>query len=457
MTTATEQLAGFALDLELESIPAAVRDAARLHLLDTLGCGLAAAATSAATEARGIAEAEGGVAEASVMGLPGRLPAAAAAFANGMLCHGLDFDDTLAATGTHVSTVAAPAALAMAERQGAGGAEALTAYIAAAEIVAAIGLAAPYAMHRRGFHATSVYGVFGAAAAAARLLGLDRGRTVAALGIAGSFASGIFEYLADGSPTKPIHAGWAAQAGIRAALLAERGARGPSTVLEGRFGIFATHGALSETSLAESVAALGREWRTPEISFKPYPSCHFMHGTLDATRHALDGVRLLPGDVDAIVAGVAADAVAYVLEPLAAKREPRTEYDAKFSLPFSIAALIIDGGVGVATYAPDRLRDARLLALAAKVRYEVEPLTNAFGGRVHLDLADGRELSGEAVEPDEVEPDQVREKFRANAQLALSPAASDELEAALLNFESASSVSQALAPMRHAEAAQVLS
>ena len=450
MSAAADRLAEFALGLTAADIPEEVRTAAKLHVLDALGCGLAGAATETATEARAVVALEGGAAEATVIGLRSPLPAAAAAMANGMLFHGLDYDDTLAATGTHLSAVAAPAVLAMGERVRAGGREALTAFVAAGESVAAIGLAAPFAMHRRGFHATSVYGVFGAALASARLLGLDHDRAVAALGIAGSFASGIFEYLADGSPTKPIHAGWAAQAGVRAVLLAERGARGPATVLEGRFGLFATHADLAETALQSSLAGLGRTWHTPEIAFKPYPSCHFMHGALDAARQALGGHVLTPGEAESIVATVAQDAVAFVLEPMDDKRAPRTAYDAKFSLPFSVAALVVDGDVGVATYAPDRLSDPRLLALAGKVRYEVGPYDDAFAGSVRIELKDGQVLTGEQSHPRKLTESDVRRKYRSNAALALERADVDKVEAAVLRLEDVAELGEALAPLTRA-------
>jgi 2-methylcitrate dehydratase PrpD len=455
MTPAAVQVAEFALDLSFADLPERVRQAAKLHILDAVGCGLAAAASATATEGREVAALDGGAPVSTVIGLGSRLPAAAAAMANGMLCHGLDYDDTFAATGTHVSTVAGPAVLAVAELAGTGGEAALTAFAAAAEIVIALGLAAPFAMHRRGFHATSVYGVFGAAAATARLRGLDIRRTVRALGIAGSLASGIFEYLADGSPTKPIHAGWAAQAGIKAALLAERGASGPATVFEGRFGLFATYADLQETGLADSIRRLGTVWHTPDIAFKPYPSCHFMHGALDATRQAVGGRRLASGEVDSIVAGVPEDGVAFVLEPLADKRSPRTEYDAKFSLPFSVAAMLLDGELGVGTYVADRLRDARLLDLAAKVRYEVEPYPDspdAFPGRVRIELADGRTLEADVPHQrggpaNPLTDADVREKFRSNAGLALPAGDLDRLEAALRGLEAVNDLAEALAPL----------
>jgi 2-methylcitrate dehydratase PrpD len=458
VTPAAVQVAEFALGLSFGDLPERVRQAARLHILDAVGCGLAAAASGTATEARDVAALDGGTPTCTVIGLGRRLPAAAAALANGMLCHGLDYDDTFAATGTHVSTVAAPAVMAMAELAETGGEAALTAFAAAAEIVIALGLTAPFALHRRGFHATSVYGVFGAAAASARLRGLDVPRTVRALGIAGSLASGIFEYLADGSPTKPIHAGWAAQAGIRAAQLAERGASGPATVFEGRFGLFATHAGLRETALAGTLGRLGTVWHTPEIAFKPYPSCHFMHGALDASRQALGGRRLGPGEVGSILASVPKDGVAFVLEPLADKRSPRTAYDAKFSLPFSVAAMLVDGEVGVGTYAAERVKDARLLELAAKVRYLVKPYggsVDAFPGGVRIELANGSALEADVPHQrggpaNPLDDADVRAKFRSNAGLALPPSDVDRLESVLLGLDAVDDLPQALIPLGRA-------
>jgi 2-methylcitrate dehydratase PrpD len=460
VSPAAVRVAEFALGLAFADLPEPVVQRAKLHILDAIGCGLAAAAARTATEGREVAAMDGGTPESTVIGLAARLPAAAAAMANGMLCHGLDYDDTFAATGTHISTVAVPATLAVAELMGASGEAALGAFVAAAEIVIALGLAAPFAMHRRGFHATSVYGVFGAAAATARLRGLDAPQTISALGIAGSLASGIFEYLADGSPTKPIHAGWAAQAGVKAALLAERGASGPATVFEGRFGIFATYADLKETPLDESLGRLGQVWHTPAIAFKPYPACHFMHGSLDAARQALGDRRLDPGEVDSILASVAKDAVPFVLEPQHDKQAPRTKYDAKFSLPFSVAAMLMDGEVGVGTYVAERLRDPWLLELAAKVRYEVKPYpssTDAFPGGIRIELVGGQALEadvpqqrgGPANPLSEVD---IREKFRSNARLALTPEDTDRLEARLLSLESVADLSEALAPLATASA-----
>src|SRR5262245_64517127 len=232
--TAAERLAGFAIDLTLDDIPGDVVQAAKLHLLDALGCGLAAHAVGVGTEGRQAMTELGGEAQSTVIGLEGALPAANAAFANAMLCHGLDFDDTHSDSVSHVSTVVVPAAAALAEARGATGHELLTAVIAGNEIVTRIGMATPGAFHARGFHPTAICGIFGATAAAARLRGLSVADTASALGIAGSMASGLFAYLDDATATKPIHPAWAAHGALVATRLASLGAEGPPGVLEGR-------------------------------------------------------------------------------------------------------------------------------------------------------------------------------------------------------------------------------
>ena len=173
--TAAERFAQFALELDLDAVPDDVVEAAKLHVLDVIGCGLAAHGLGIATEGRTTMSELGGTAEASVIGLDTRLPVPNAAFANAMLCHGLDFDDTHSDSVAHVSTVVVPAATALAEARGASGRDLLTAIIAGNETVTRIGMATPGAFHKRGFHPTAICGIFGAAAAAARLGGLEPG------------------------------------------------------------------------------------------------------------------------------------------------------------------------------------------------------------------------------------------------------------------------------------------
>lgn len=445
MTIETEQraaalqLAAWTSSLELCDVPADVRAVAREHILDTLGCGLAALGVGEALPGLTVA-AEAGAGPASAIGRAGRVPAPAAALANGMLCHGLDFDDTHEASIAHVATVVVPAALAVSEAVGATGADTLAAIVAATETVTRVGMAAPEGFHRRGFHPTGVCGVFGATVAACRLRGMDATSTAAALGLAGSMASGIFEYLADGSPTKPFHAGWAAQAGVQAASLAAAGARGPATVLEGRFGVFNTHVDV-EHDIGAQLADLGERWEGPLVAIKPYPACHWIHAAVDAAAEAAAG--LAPHDIARIVVRIPEVGVPIVLEPLAQKRAPVTEYDAKFSLPWCVAARVVHGRLDVRSFLGE-IAEPAVLDLAARVEYEPweGPFSSVFAGAARVEAAGGasREVVNEAPRGAPGNPmtrEDSLDKFMANATLSLPDAAARSLAAAVAALDEA--------------------
>ena len=438
MATAAERFARFALELELDSVPADVIEAAKLHVLDVIGCGLAAHGLGIAGEGRAAMSELGGTAEASVIGIETRLPAPNAAFANAMLCHGLDFDDTHSESVAHVSTVVVPAAAALAEARGASGRDLLAAIIAGNETVTRIGMATPGAFHRRGFHPTAICGIFGAAAAAARLGGLDVEQATSALGIVGSMASGLFAYLDDATATKPIHPAWAAHGALIAARLAAHGAEGPPGVLEGRFGVF--HAFVdTRIDLEPQLADLGSRWETPRIAYKAFPACHFIHGSLGATGTLCEGLD--PSEIEDVLVTVPEAGVSLVLEPVDLKIAPRSEYEGKFSLQYSTAAMLVHGRVGLTTYTPEALSDGRVLELARKVRYETKEYASypaAFPGGVRIRLRDGRTVEadfpyqlGAPENPMSVE--QVREKFHENAGLA--GGSFDALEEAILTLD----------------------
>lgn len=461
MPTTAETIASFAHGLRLSEVPPDVRDAARLHVLDALGCGLAAASLGIGDYARAAVLERGGGGPASAIGVEHGLSAEDAAFVNGTYCHALDFDDTHSGAVTHVSVTVAPAALAVAEEVGADGADVMAAIVAGNETAVRLGLAAASEFHARGFHPTAICGVFGAAAAAARVRGLDSPTTVNALGIAGSMASGILEYLADGSETKRIHPGWAAQAAITATRLAAHGATGPSSVFEGRFGLYATFLGRADIDVAGQFADLGARWETPRIAFKPFPACHYLHAAVDASRTAVGDGPPDPEDIREIVAVAPPAAVAMVLEPSEAKRRPRTEYEAKFSLPYSVAAMLVHGRVDVTSYTPDAIRDARVLELAARVRYETKDYATypgSFPGGVRIILRDGRELSHE-LDHQRGGPEhpmsgpEVVDKFRTNAALAIGDEAHHALERAVLGLGEEGDFLPALSAVRRAGAA----
>jgi len=459
---AAERIAEFATTLKLDDVPDDVVHHAKLHLLDTLGCGLAAHATGVATEGRQAMAELGGEQQATVIGLDARLPGPNAAFANAMLCHGLDFDDTHSDSVSHISTVVCPASLAVGQAQELSGADVLAAIVAGNEVITRIGTAATGKFHARGFHPTAICGIFGATCAAARLTGLDTATTASALGIAGSMASGLFAYLEDGTATKPIHPAWAAHGGILAARLASLGAEGPASVIEGKFGLY--HAFLGaergEIDVDSQLADLGSRWETPRIAYKPFPVCHFMHGSLGAAAEALDGRLLSPDEIVEVLVTVPAAGVSLVLEPAEAKKTPRSDYEGKFSLQYSVASMLVRGHVSVSDFSDEAIADPAVLAVAGKVRYETPEYPTypqAFPGGVRVTLADGstleRDFPHQKGGPENpMSDDEVREKFRLNAELALPADAVDALEAATLAFEQQDDLTAALQPVTVKEA-----
>jgi 2-methylcitrate dehydratase PrpD len=465
MPTAAETIATWTSAVTLDDVPQDVREHAKLHVLDTLGCGLAAHATGTAGEGRAAMAELGGEPQATVIGQAGRLPAANAAFANAMLCHGLDFDDTHADSVSHVSAVVTPAALAAGELYGASGPEVLAAIVAGNEVVCRVGMAAPGEFHRRGFHPTAICGVFGATAAVARLGGLDAATATRALGIAGSMASGVFAYLADGTPTKPIHPAWAAHGAHVATRLAFHGAIGPQSIFEGTFGLYHAYlgAAPGEVDLAGQLADLGSRWETPRIAYKPFPVCHFMHGSLGAAAEAIGGRTFSPEEIAEVVVTVPEAGVSLVLEPAAQKQAPRSEYEGKFSLQYSVASMLVRGHVAVADFTDEAIADPAVLAVAAKVRYETPAYPTypqAFPGGVRVTLASGETLAGDypyqkGGPENPLSADEVRDKFRQNAALALDDRAVEALEEAILALERQDDLAAALAPLTLKEVARV--
>lgn len=439
--TLAERLAAFAHELTFDRLPPDVVASVRLRVLDVLGLALAGSTEDFATSVRAALEVWGARGDCTVVGDKATTAAPLAALANGALAHGLDFDDTHAASITHVSAVVLPAVLAVAEGQGAGGRAALIAAVAGYETIARLGMAAPGSFHERGWHATSVCGPFGAALAVGRLLGLDPPRLTAAVGLAGSFASGVQEFLADGSWSKRAHAGWAAHAGVVAATLARGGFTGPASILEGRFGLYQTF--LGQAPDPAPFETLGATWETLAAGFKPYPCCHYLHAYLDCALALRRAHGLTADAVASVECLVPGGEVPIVCEPREAKLRPRTPYDAKFSLPFSLAAALVDGAIGLDTFAPGRLGDERVLALAARVGHRVDPdsrFPDGFPGWVRLRLGDGRVL--EAREPDArggprrpLPAAALVDKFRANASRALAAERLDAIERAALGLD----------------------
>ena len=391
----SRKLSRFAANLNLAHVPAPVRDRARLHILDGLGLGLASNAYDYGRRAVAGVAAMGAGGACSVLGCAVRLEVRDAALINGILIHGLDFDDTHLSSIVHPTAASLPCALSLAESLGASGEALLTAYLAGAETAIRVGAAVKGGFHHVGFHATGVVAHFASAIAAGRLLHLNEDQLVAAQGIAGSTASGIQVFLEEGAWTKRFHPGWAAVAGITAARLAEHGFLGPSRPYEGKFGLFETHlqGEAQRVNLDELTAGLGEVWRFAETALKPYPVCHFIHGCADAAIE-LHG-QIDTQDILKVEAFLPQPTLHIIAEPAALKERPSTDYEAKFSAQFVVAVCLLKGRFGLSDLQPQALADPQVLALALKVQCRADPETafpTYFSGGVVLTLRDGRIL-----------------------------------------------------------------
>jgi 2-methylcitrate dehydratase PrpD len=406
------------------SLPDDVADAAKLHLLDVLGVGLVAAVSSVGRPYAVYASGLPAAGPSTVLGQARGLSASDAALVNGGLIHSLEFDDTHTGSILHGSSVLAATAIAAGEAFRAPGSAVLGAYVRWYEVFIRIGLAAAGKFQDRGFQLTSVGGALCAAGIAAELAGGDEQMAVAALGIALSQASGVFEFLSNGSTVKSLHPGWAAHSGITAAMLARAGLTGPETSLEGRFGLFSAFAGDRDAAdrLRDNVGSLGRDWHIRDVAFKFHPCCHYLHPFIEAAGALADG-GVHAGMIDQIECRVPEGAAGIICEPWSAK-QAATGHAMRWSLPAVVAARIVDGAVGMSTFEGDLSPQARVLAC----RIGWTPLPDAdfpsrFEAEIHCRLRNGEERTiriddacGNRSRPASAE--QVMEKFRGNLAAA---------------------------------------
>ncbi|AJW38105.1 Immune-responsive protein 1 [Rhodococcus sp. B7740] len=414
-------LAEWASAVTVADLSEDVRHAAARHLLDGVGNAIAAQRLGYGRAGWTVADALGGPPEARPLTGARGLSAPAAAFATGVMVHALDFDDTHAGALVHATAVSLPAAFAVGQQVSASGADVLTAAALGLETACRLGEVSPHGFHARGVHATAAVGPLTAALVAGHLSKFDTETLVNALGIAGSSSSGLLEFLDTDADTKALHPGSASMNGVLAARLAAAGATGPSSVLEGRRGIYA---ALTDrpTNFAALTEGLGSRWEATRIGIKPYPSCQLMHVTLDAVSKALGDSAVQASDVADIEVFVHPDSSPFVCGPNTGVASPRSTYDGKFDLPWSVAALLHDGAITVSTYTDDSIARGDVLITARKVRVTnlaSEVPAAAASGRAVLTLTDGRVLDasvggsqGSAGFP--LSDDRLLEKFLAN-------------------------------------------
>lgn len=452
--TPARRIARFATGLRLADVPAPVVAAAKLHFLDALGVGLAASTVPLSAGWSEAARRIGGGGPATVLGRREGSSATAAALANGSLVHSLEYDDTHIRSVVHGGAVAAPAALAVAEESGAGGDRLLAGYIAAWEVMIRLGLAAPGAYQANGFQISAVGGALGAAAAAAAVAGLTEDRAVAAMGIAGSQASGLLEFLSDGSTVKALHPGWAAHTGIAAAALAETGMTGPETVLEGRFGFLAAFARDRDAAgrLDGLLEDFGRVWLLPEAAFKLFPCCHYIHPFLEAMAALIrEGVGA--ENLASLTCRVPPPMAPLICEPWERRQSPASGYDGKWGLAYCLAALMVTGRVDVETFA--RPPDPAIVEVARRIGWEpLEPhgFPDRFEAVLEARASDGGQRRAEVAQVRggpgrELGEAEVLAKFRANAVRALPAEAVQRIEGVVLALDAGGSVASLTAAL----------
>lgn len=425
------RLARFAEGLRFEDIPQDVVEQAKRHILDSLGIALAASAEEYAMRTASAVAGLAGEGAHPVVGLPMRLPLRDAVLMDGALVHGLDYDDTHGEAVVHGSASAVPVALHMARRHGASGAEAIAAYLVSIEASSRIGAAAQGGFHRAGFHPTGMVAAFGAALAAGRLMGAGGRHMAAAQGIVLSMAAGSLEFLADGSWTKRLHAGWAGVCGITAAAVGRSGFVSPPAPYEGRYGLFRSHlqHAMPE-SLARVTRGLGEEWEMRNVALKPYPCCHFNHAFADAALILRERHALRPEDIARITCRIHDGQVQVVCEPEASKRAPVSPYDAQFSLHYAVCSALVHGRFTLDELEPAMIGDARVRDLMRRTGYETDETSRYpryYSGELVIELADGRVLRhreefNRGSDGNPLGQSDVERKFLDNAGRAMSRA-----------------------------------
>ena len=436
--------------LERGAVPQDVWQYLKLCLADAVGIAFASRHyefSRKSLDSLGVLGSAGG---STIVGQPEPVALRDAAMMNGLLIHGLDYDDTHLASVIHCTASAFPAALALAEQRKLTGEELLLATLIAIEVDALLGTQAGGVFQQVGFHPTGVVGIFGATVAATRLIGGDVDALLRAQGVALSLCSGSMAFLDDGSWTKRLHPGWAASAALQAAALGVSGFEGPGEAYGGRFGFYALYapGTSVETEVVSS--QLFQEWGLRTVAIKPYPICHFNHAPVDAALALREAHGLTPDAIESATILLDQRQFGVVVDPIEAKRAPQNEYDAKFSAPYAVATALCKGRFSLAELEDAARLDEDVLMLAQRVSCnhdERSRYPDAFSGGLKLCLRDGTELEhfesiNRGAEGQLLSIEQVQEKFLENCALTIPDAAAQQLWSAILGLDEMNDVTE---------------
>ncbi len=445
----TAELSAFCANIRLEKLPKDVVNRARFLVLDLIGNIVRARHDAESTPSfvntvRAMGWAGG---NHGVFGDSERYTPAGAAFLNGALAHSLDFDDTHAAGSLHPGAPVIPAALAAGEMVGASGVDVLAGIIAGYEVTCRVALALPAGEHYdRGFHPTATCGAFGAAAAAARVFGLNADGVAGAMGAVLSQAAGSLQFLANGAWTKRSQVGWAAVNGLMAATLVREGFKGASEALEGKHGFMRAYA--PNPTPERAVQDLGTVFELMNTAVKPYPSCRYGHAGIDAALALRAANALLPEEITAIRLGLPKSGMLLVGAPAEKKANPLNVVDGQFSGPFVISAALATGAMGWDSY--KLLNDPVIRGLLPKVTSAFDPEIEAefptnMSGRLTIE-ARGQVFTQKVVVP-KGEPsnflteNELKAKFRGLTDAVLGEDRAGRLADSVLGIDTTNDIS----------------
>jgi 2-methylcitrate dehydratase PrpD len=428
----TRAMARAVAETPAESVPAEVREQAKVVLLDWTACTLAGADHPAAEKLLRYADRLGGRRQAALVGRAGRRSVTQAALINGTASHVVDFDDTSTVAINHASAGMLAALVAVADWQHVRGAAFITAHCLASAMGDLIGARVGIPQYEAGWHTTATIGPIAAAAGCARLLGLDAERTAAALGLAGTMSAGL--KIVFGSMTKSFHAGNACRAGVMAALLGAEGFTCAGDFYEGPEGYLQVHGRVTPGE-AEPFTGFDPSWGFGHLAQKYHASCHFTHAAIEAARAVVANERIATADIRLVELHVSRLALR-----AAGKTAPRDGLEAKFSLPYCVANALLHADTGLAAFADGRVHDAGVRAFMERVRMVPDDACAPMAARVRLQTAAGQWHEAAAdvfrdIPPLAARRERIAAKFLAVASPLLGERRSRRVMSSILGLE----------------------
>jgi 2-methylcitrate dehydratase PrpD len=446
MDTLSRKLANFIYGLKYDHLRGEVVKQVKKCLLDFLGVSLLGSTSSIGRTLVNFVKNIGGVEESTVIGECLKVPCINAAFINGVLAHIHELDDGHRFAMGHPGAVVIPAALAVGERNNASGRELITSITAGYEVFVRIAKAVNPSHLQRGFHTTGTCGVFAAAAASGKILGLNVDELSNALGLAGIQAAGLLEVVRGESIAKPLQPGKAAQSGVISALLAQNGVSAPDTIFEGENGF--CHAFSDSYDLQVITEGLGESYEIMRIYFKFHASCRHTHPAIDGVLKLVKEYNILPEEIEEVQ--VKTYSIAYNL--CGKEYEPKTVSTAKFSIPYCVSAAILRGSVGPEAFTVESIKDT--VNLARKVKVTVDPEIDANfprerGAKVKIVRGNGEEVEvftrnpfGEPEAPASIED--IKGKFKSLASKAISASSVNSLIMLVDKLEALKDISEIL-------------